>query len=112
MSLWFLVLNTIFAFASAVFGIVAVVKPQLMRSDAVGRFYPAMYAARAVPHGVATVAAIWMAPTNLITAVILLAAAGAQCGDIIIGACYRQLGMVFVPAIAALCHATAAVLIF
>lgn len=108
--MWFMVLNAVLAGVSVLFGIAALVKPGLLAPQATSRFYAAMYASRAIPLGVATVIAI-MYPVGLGTVLLLAASACAQFGDALIGACYRQLGMVIAPVIAGSCHMVAAVMI-
>lgn len=107
---WIALLNTLAALASTGFGVAALVKPALIapRTDdsTISRFYPAMYAARAIPLGLAVSIAVWLPATS--TLLLLLGAAIlAQVGDVIIGGLHRLPGMTAGALFAVLCHGAA-----
>ena len=98
---WLSLMNSVVGGGSAVFGVMALLRPAALAPPSGtgpgGRFYPAMYAARSV-------VAVWLAPARPLTALVLAAAALAQAGDVIIGVRYRLPGMVGGAALAAACH--------
>lgn len=105
-------LNSVAAVASVGFGVAAVIRPQLLAPDGheavAGRYFPAMYAGRAVPLGLAVGIVVWLAPT-LLSVLLLGVATIAQLADIAIGALYRVWGMAAGAAFATVCHAAAIV---
>lgn len=113
---WLALLNTLAALASVGFGIVALVKPSVIApaSDktAPSRFYPAMYAGRAIPLGLAVGIAVWLTPTPTLLPLLLGVAVLAQIADIIIGATYRLPGMVAGAVFAVACHGFATFSLF
>lgn len=112
MAWWLAALNTLAALASAGFGVAALVRPALIAppgQDTSSRFYPAMYAARAIPLGLAVAVAVWLTPAPAFLLLLLGAAILAQLGDIAIGLAYRVPGMIAGPAFAVLCHGAAVV---
>ena len=108
---WIALLNTLAALASTGFGVAALVKPGLIapRTDKTmpSRFYPAMYAARAIPLGVAVGIAVWLPPVSTLLLLLLGAAILAQVGDVIIGVLHRLPGMIAGAVFAVLCHGAA-----
>lgn len=105
---WIAALNSLAAAASIGFAIAALIRPTLLArpaaSEAIGRFYPAMYAARAIPLGGAVAAVVCLGPPSTVLIILLLTAAAAQLGDLIIGAAVRTPGMVAGAAVGVLCH--------
>ncbi|WP_199785812.1 MULTISPECIES: hypothetical protein [Actinomycetes] len=89
--------NAVLAVVSVVFAVVAVVRPAALSHSEVPtkgeKFYSWMYAVRAVPLGgaAAVVPFLWSGP---VCAVVLLAAAVAQAGDVGIGVSRREIGMI------------------
>lgn len=108
---WLTALNTLAALTSCGFGMAAVAQPALIAPSADGnapsRFYPAMYATRAVPLGLAVGVTVWWAPTSAFLLPLLTVATLAQAGDIIIGTAHRLPGMVAGAVFATLCHGAA-----
>lgn len=108
---WIAALNTVVALAGTGFGVVALMKPGLMAprrdEDTKTRFYPAMYAARAIPLGAAVSIAVWMNPAPAILALLLGVAIIAQLGDAIIGIAYHLPGMAIGAVFAVACHGAA-----
>lgn len=107
---WVAVLNTLAALASTGFGVAALVKPSLIApadESVPSRFYPAMYAARAIPLGLAVSAAVWWTPAPGFLMPLLGVAILAQVADVIIGASRRLLGMIAGAAFAVICHGAA-----
>lgn len=94
-----LVLNVLISLGSVVFALVAVARPGFMinaPSDQThDRFYPIMYAIRAVPLGLLAAVAPWLSGSAAPT--ILIAAAAAQIGDAGLGLQRRTWGMVISP---------------
>ena len=111
MSWWIALLNTLAGIASTGFGVAALVKPGLIApaSDlgARSRFYPAMYASRAIPLGVAVGLVVWAAPDSVFLSLLLGVAVLAQIGDVVIGVTYRLPGMILGAVFAVVCHGTA-----
>lgn len=107
---WIALLNSLAALASVGFGITALVRPGLVAPPSErsfsSRFYPAMYAGRAVPLGVAAGVAVWLTPTPALL-LLLGVAALAQVADLLIGVVHRLPGMIAGAAFAAACHGTA-----
>ena len=66
-----------------------------------------MYAARAIPLGLAVAVAVWMAPTSTLLLFLLGVALLAQIGDAVIGATYRLPGMIAGAVFGILCHKAA-----
>lgn len=108
---WIALLNTLAALASTGFGIAALVKPGLMAPSSgnqpESRFYPAMYAGRAIPLGVAVGIAVWLPPASAILLPLLALATIIQVADGAIGAVHRLPGMIAGAAFAILCHGAA-----
>lgn len=108
MSWWLALLNSGMGIVSAVAAAAALLRPGLLApggtSTDVDRFYPAMYAARAVPLGVVVAVVVWMTPVYPLTQFVLAMAALAQLGDAALGAARRQPGMVGGAVAAAACH--------
>lgn len=108
---WIAALNTLAALASTGFGIAALVRPSLIApaadKSATSRFYPAMYAGRAIPLGLTVGIAVWVtsAPPTLL--LLLGAAVLAQVGDVTIGVVHRLPGMIVGAVFAAACHGAA-----
>lgn len=111
---WIAALNTLAALASTGFGVAALVKPSLIASpageSAPSRFYPATYAARAIPLGLAVGIAVWLTPASAFLLLLLGVAILAQVGDVIIGTVHRLPGMIGGAVFAVLCHGAAAVM--
>lgn len=104
---WLSLLNSLAALASLGFAVGAVINPRLLapprdERDA-ARFLPAVYAARAVPLGIAVVVAVW-AQSPPAAAAVLAVAAAAQTGDAAIGLAFKQWGMVAGATVGATCH--------
>ncbi len=112
---WITLLNTLAAVASTGFGVAAVVKPGLVapspEGSAASRFYPAMYAGRAIPLGAAVGLAIWLAPAPAYLLLLLGVAALAQIADVVVGAVYRLTGMIAGAVFAVVCHGAAIVML-
>ncbi len=108
---WIALLNTLAALASTGFGVAALVKPSLIappsRKHAENRFYPAMYAGRAIPLGLAVGVAVWLPPASAFLLFLLGVAVFAQVADAVIGAAYRLPGMIAGAVFAATCHGVA-----
>lgn len=113
-----IVLNAVLATVSVAFGVVAIARPAVLSrtKKAAGsptggeRFYAGMYASRAIPLGCAAGAVPFFA-TGPASALLLIAAAGAQIADVGIGLTRREWGMVAGGAVLAVGHlATAAVI--
>lgn len=68
------------------------------------RFYPAMYAARAIPLGLAVGVVVWMTPTSTFMLLLLGVAVLAQIAGAIIRATYRLPGMIAGAVFGILCH--------
>lgn len=109
---WLALLNTVVATATVGAALIALARPQLMLpAGAAGdgeSYYAAMYAARAVPLGLAAVAVVWIPGAHAATILVLAAAAAAQVGDVVIGLRHRSRGMAVGAAFAAVCHAAGA----
>ena len=107
---WIALLNTVAALASAGFGAAALVKPGLIAppgdGKTVDRFYPSMYAGRAIPLGMAVGVAVWLPPTPSVV-LLLGVAALAQTTDIVIGIFWHLRGMVMGAVFAVVCHTAA-----
>ncbi len=105
---WLMLPNLLLGVVSAGAGAAAVIRPAMLappgHGGRRGRFYPAMYAARSVPLGVLVAVAVWLAPLQPLTSLILIAAAVSQLGDALIGVVHRMPGMVVFPLAAAVCH--------
>lgn len=113
MDWWIAALNTLVALAGAGFGIVALVRPGVLappsEAGAAHPFFAAMYAARAVPLGLAVGIAVWLTIASEAVRLLLGVAIVAQAADIVIGVASRRLGMAAGGAFAAICHGTAIV---
>lgn len=111
MPLWIAILNTLAGLASIGFAVAAFAKPDLIApasaSRTESRFYPAMYAARAIPLGLGVAVAVWLSPASMFLLIVLGIAVLAQLGDVAIGAASRQPGMIAGGLFGALCHGTA-----
>lgn len=98
-----LVLTVLISLGSVAFALVAVARPGLMlnapNDQTHDRFYPVMYAIRAVPLGLLAAAAPWL--NGSAVPAILIAAAAAQVGDAGLGLQRRTWGMVIGPLIGA-----------
>lgn len=110
-----LALNMLISLATVGFAIVAVVRPGMLHASPDGaepdRYYPTMYAVRAVPLGLLAAVAPWL--TGSAAPAILYAAAAAQVGDAALGARLRIWGQVFTPLFGAAVYiATALVLAY
>lgn len=93
----------------------AAARPELIAppgTDPSARFYPTMYAARAVPFGLLVTAVCWLASAYPLTPFILAVAALAQFGDAVIGGLRRLPGMAAGAALAGVCHAVGAIVLF
>ncbi len=108
---WIALLNTLAALASTGFGVAALVKPGLIAPSSgkhtESRFYPAMYASRAIPLGLAVGVAVWLPPVPAFLLLLLGVAVLAQIADAVIGALYRLPGMTVGAAFAVICHGVA-----
>ncbi|RAC15964.1 hypothetical protein DN539_31885 [Burkholderia multivorans] len=108
---WIALFNTLAALASTGFGVAALVKPGMIAPQAdegtQSRFYPAMYAARAIPLGLAVGIAVWLSPASIFLFLLLGTAILAQVGDVIIGVLHRLPGMITGAVFAVLCHGAA-----
>ena len=103
------ILNAIAATISTVSSLLAVFQPQIMsksREVSAGeRFFAQMYAARAVPLGVVTAAAPFVAPSDITSVrLVLMAAMVVQIVDAGIGIRRREVAMIIGPSIAAIIH--------
>ena len=103
------ILNAIAATISTVSSLLAVFQPQIMsksREVSAGeRFFAQMYAARAVPLGVVTAAAPFVAPSDITSVrLVLMAAMAVQIVDAGIGIRRREVAMIIGPSIAATVH--------
>ncbi|MDR2930733.1 MAG: hypothetical protein LBV06_07530 [Propionibacteriaceae bacterium] len=109
-----IIINAIAGIGSAGMGAVAVVRPQLFsqsESSSTGEtLYARMYAARAIPFGLAAALAPfwWSGPTVVI---LLVAAAAAQVIDIMLSLKSRLTGMIIGATVAATVHVVAAIAI-
>ena len=105
---WLSLMNSVVGGGSAVFGVMALLRPAALAPPSGtgpgGRFYPAMYAARSVPLGALVAVVVWLAPARPLTLLVLVAAAAAQFGDAAIGVVHRVPGMVAFPLVVALLH--------
>ncbi|MGH3690555.1 MAG: hypothetical protein ACRDT7_10400 [Microbacterium sp.] len=109
---WLAALNTAAALVTAGFGVAALARPALFAppGQTPGRFYPAMYAGRAIPLGIAVAIVVWLpAPDPLPTVLLLGVAALAQVADVATGTVTRQWGLVGGATFGAVCHAVGAV---
>lgn len=108
---WIALLNTLAALASTGFGVAALFKPSLVapRADenTPSGFYPAMYAARAIPLGLAVGIAVWLPSASPILLLLLGVAVLAQVGDAVIGILHRLPGMIAGAVFAVVCHGAA-----
>lgn len=108
---WIALLNTLAALASTGFGLAALVKPGIIAPSAgervESRFYPAMYAGRAIPLGLAVGVAVWLTPSSSFLLLLLGVAALAQISDAVIGTVYRLPGMIAGAIFAIICHGAA-----
>ena len=107
------ILNAIAATISTVSSLLAVFQPQIMsksREVSAGeRFFAQLYAARAVPLGVVTAAAPFVAPSDITSVrLVLMAAMAVQLVDAGIGIRRREVAMIVGPSIAAIVHGTMA----
>ena len=103
------ILNAIAAAISTVSSLLAVFQPQIMsksREVSAGeRFFAQMYAARAVPLGVVTAVAPFVAASDITTVrLVLMAAMVVQIVDAGIGIRRREVAMIIGPSIAAIIH--------
>ncbi|SDN16805.1 hypothetical protein SAMN05216355_10119 [Actinomyces ruminicola] len=105
---WLALLNSVMGVVSAIAAAAALLRPGLLAPGSTGadgdRFYPAMYAARAVPLGVLVAVTVWLTPVYPLTQAVLTVAALAQLGDIVTGIARRQPGMAGGAVVAAACH--------
>ena len=105
---WLSLMNSVVGGGSAVFGVMALLRPGALpppRGTGRGaRSSPPMSAAGSVPPAALVVVAVWLAPARPLTALVLAAAALAQAGDVVIGVRYRLPGMAGGAAPAAACH--------
>ncbi|QHO91195.1 hypothetical protein CWT12_07505 [Actinomyces sp. 432] len=105
---WLALLNSVMAAASVIAAAAALLRPGLLAPSGTGddadRFYPAMYAARAVPLGVVVAMVVWLTPVYPLTQLVLAIAALAQLGDVASGIARRQPGMAGGTVVAAACH--------
>jgi hypothetical protein len=108
---WIALLNTLAALASTGFGVAALVRPGLIAPPSgkrtESRFYPAMYAGRAIPLGLAVGVAVWLSPAQPFLLLLLGVAVLAQIADAVIGAIYRLPGMIAGAVFAIACHGAA-----
>ena len=107
------VLNVFAATISTVSSLLVVFQPRIMSKSqeisAGERFFAQMYAARAVPLGVVTAAAPFVAPSDItIVRLFLMAAMAVQLVDAGIGIRSREQAMIVGPSIAAIVHGTMA----
>ena len=92
---WLTLLNSVAGAGSAGIAAAAAARPELIAppgTDPSARFYPTMYAARAVPFGLLVTAVCWLASAYPLTPFILAVAALAQFGDAVIGGLRRLPG--------------------
>nr|WP_210579745.1 hypothetical protein [Actinomyces succiniciruminis] len=105
---WLALLNSVMGVASVIAAAAALLRPGLLAPGSAGgdadRFYPAMYAARAVPLGVVVACVVWLTPVYPLSQFVLAVAALAQLGDVVIGVARRQPGMAGGAVAAAACH--------
>ncbi|WP_201270109.1 hypothetical protein [Acidipropionibacterium jensenii] len=108
---WIALLNTLAAVASTGFGVAALIRPSLIAPSSEkctdSRFYPAMYAARAIPLGLAVGVAVWLLPAPAVLLLLLGVAVLAQIADTVIGVVHRLPGMTVGAAFAIACHGAA-----
>ena len=107
------VLNAFAATISTVSSLLVVLQPRIMSKSqevsASERFFAQMYAARAVPLGVVTAAAPFVAPSDITSVrLVLMAAMAVQLVDAGIGIRRREQAMIVGPSIAAIVHGTMA----
>ncbi|PHP52216.1 hypothetical protein BW737_011180 [Actinomyces ruminis] len=105
---WLALLNSVMGAVSVIVAVAALLRPGLLVPGSTGtdvdRFYPAMYAARAVPLGVVVAVIVWLTPVYPLTQLVLAVAALAQLGDVVNGLACRQPGMAGGAVVAAACH--------
>ena len=103
--------NGLFALIAVAAALLALLRPELMlrttADDDNSRFYAQMYAARAIPFGLAAAVAPFFFHNGAVR-LFLIAFALTQLGDALIGWRRREWGMVFFPCIAAAVHLLAA----
>lgn len=105
---WFTGILIFLTVGTAVFGAVALAQPALLVGTdpaAAGRYYAAMYAARAIPLAVGL---IWELLRHQPAATLLWIAAAAQFGDALIGLATGQAGQLAAPAVVGLAYAVGA----
>lgn len=95
--------NLVAAAGSIGFGLVGLLAPRVLHRGARPGYFPAMYAARAIPLGLGLSYALVWGPGDALLPW-LVAAAAAQLGDVLIGAHYRTWGMCFGAGLACLIH--------
>ncbi len=112
-----MVINAALAAGSAAFGIVAMLRPGLLiggrTNDEPTHYYAQMYAARAIPFGLVTVAgclvAAFSTDAEAVTFALLLAIGVSQVGDAAIGVRHRIVGMTVGASVAAVVHLATAI---
>jgi hypothetical protein len=111
MPLWIAILNSFAGVVTAGFGVAAVIRPERFtppnRVPSPSRFFPALYAARAVPLGIAVAVGVWIMPAGTPIVLLLGVAVAAQVIDILIGAAYRMWSLIGGAAFAGTCLAVA-----
>ncbi len=78
---------------TAVFGVIALARPQALKPGSERGYYPAMYASRAIPFGLALTIVLVLNAGSPSVVPWLWAAAAAQVGDFLIGVWNRTWGM-------------------
>lgn len=113
MPLWISLLNSIAGIASAGFGVIALTRPALLSPgrahSAQSRFFPAMYAGRAIPLGIAVSIAVWITPSTSTTILLIIVALLAQIADLTLGLTHCLPGMIAGASFAIICHGIAVV---
>jgi hypothetical protein len=113
---WLALINSVAAIVTAAFGVAALARPNAFtpHGETTSRFFPALYAARAIPLGLGVAVAVWLPVTGMgavALTVLLGVAALAQIGDIATGVVTRQPGLIGGAAFGALCHTAAAIVL-
>ncbi|NYE94581.1 hypothetical protein FHU41_000802 [Psychromicrobium silvestre] len=106
---WVTFLNSLAGVVSAGFGAMSLARPRALAPHSQAhssRFFPAMYAARAIPLGLLIGVVVWLVPVPSGLLLLLGVAAVAQLADISIGISYRMWGMVAGASFGAACHVT------
>ena len=105
------ILNSFAGLVTAGFGVAAVVRPGRFvppnNPPSASRFFPSLYAARAVPLGIAVAIGVWISPPGSAITLVVIVALAAQVIDIVTGAAYRMWSLIGGAAFAGACLAVA-----